>query len=81
MAEPNSSEIGLLHRDEAASADAAGREGIGGEASKIKRPPYGGSPRLTRARSSSSFKRFPRSLIGAIESSARFRQSRHECRP
>jgi hypothetical protein len=42
MAEPNSSEIGLLHRDEAASADAAGREGIGGEASKIKRPPYGG---------------------------------------
>ncbi len=39
------------------------------------------SPSLTDARSSSSLERFPRSLIGAIEGSSRFRQSRHECGP
>ena len=37
--------------------------------------------RTTGARSSSSLERFPRSLIGAIEGSARFRQSCHECGP
>ena len=39
------------------------------------------SPSVTGARSSSSLERFPRSLIGAIEGSARFRQSCHECGP
>jgi hemerythrin-like domain-containing protein len=39
------------------------------------------SPSLTDARSSGSLERFPRSLIGAIEGSSRFRQSRHECGP
>jgi hypothetical protein len=39
------------------------------------------SPSLTDARSSSSLERFPRSLIGAIEGSSCFRQSRHECGP
>ena len=38
-------------------------------------------PSLTDARSSSSLERFLRSLIGAIEGSSRFRQSRHECGP
>jgi hypothetical protein len=39
------------------------------------------SPSLTGARSSGSLECFPRSLIGAIEGSARFRQSCHECGP
>ena len=39
------------------------------------------SPSLTDARSSNSLERLPRSLIGAIEGSSRFRQSRHECGP
>ena len=39
------------------------------------------SPSPTGVRSSSSLERLPRSLISAIEGSARFRQSCHECGP
>ena len=62
MAEPNPSRSVCSTGDEAASADAAGREGIGGEASKIKDWPW----RLSASNpcsTGSSFKRFPRSSL------------------